>query len=230
MNLLCGLLERSKKYNIIMIGKRIQDYCCEDISLVENYQAAVADTENFWECHHRLEIQGPFINSPALLDKCGMYKKVPAWQLIFLKQSDHRVLHGENRSETTHMKLSTSAKATFARPETRAKMSASQKIAQNTPEVRAKKSASLKVSLNRPETRSKMSSSLKAACARPETKARRSASQKAYWSKPEARAKRSALSKGNTNVRGKCWWNNGIEGTMAFECPGPGWKRGRLKH
>lgn len=213
-----------------MIGKRVQDYCCEDISLVENYQAAVADTENFWECHHRLEIQGQFVNSPELLERCGMYTNVPAWQLIFLKQSDHRVLHNGNLSETTHMKLSTSIKAACARPEVYAKRSASQKIAQNQPDVQAKRSASLKVSLNRPETRSKMSASIKSACARPEVYTKRSASQKARWSTLEGRAERSASSKGNTNVRGKLWWNNGVEGTLAFECPGPGWKRGRLKH
>lgn len=30
-------------------------YCCDDISLVENYDKAIADTEA-WDLHHRAEI------------------------------------------------------------------------------------------------------------------------------------------------------------------------------
>lgn len=30
-------------------------------------------------------------------------------------------------------------------------------------------------------------------------------------------------------VKGKLWWNNSIKQTRAFECPGEGWVRGRLK-
>ena len=28
-------------------------FCCEDISLIENYALAVADTTQTWDCHHR---------------------------------------------------------------------------------------------------------------------------------------------------------------------------------
>lgn len=34
-------------------------------------------------------------------------------------------------------------------------------------------------------------------------------------------------SKGNTNVRGKCWWTKDGQSLMAVECPGKGWIRGR---
>lgn len=30
-------------------------------------------------------------------------------------------------------------------------------------------------------------------------------------------------------TKGKSWWNNGKSGTLAFECPGEDWVRGRLK-
>ena len=30
-------------------------------------------------------------------------------------------------------------------------------------------------------------------------------------------------------LKGKHWWNNSIEMKMSRECPGEGWKRGRLK-
>ena len=29
-------------------------------------------------------------------------------------------------------------------------------------------------------------------------------------------------------TKGKLWWNNGVEQTRSFECPGEGWVRGRL--
>ena len=31
-------------------------YCCEDISNIENYDKAVADKDNVWQCHHKAEI------------------------------------------------------------------------------------------------------------------------------------------------------------------------------
>ena len=30
-------------------------YCCEDISLIENYNQAIADKEKMWDIHHRRE-------------------------------------------------------------------------------------------------------------------------------------------------------------------------------
>ena len=43
----------------------------------------------------------------------------------------------------------------------------------------------------------------------------------------EALRKIGEKSKGNKNVRGKSWWTKGEESTMAFECPGDGWIKGR---
>ena len=34
--------------------KQARRYCCEDISLIENYAKAMASGE-LWECHHRIE-------------------------------------------------------------------------------------------------------------------------------------------------------------------------------
>jgi hypothetical protein len=45
----------------------------------------------------------------------------------------------------------------------------------------------------------------------------------------EVREKKSKSKKGNTNVKGKSWYNNGIECAMLFEKDVPeGWKKGRL--
>lgn len=43
----------------------------------------------------------------------------------------------------------------------------------------------------------------------------------------EALRKIGEKSKGNKNVRGKSWWTKDGKSTMAFECPGEGWVKGR---
>lgn len=40
------------------------------------------------------------------------------------------------------------------------------------------------------------------------------------------RKKQAVLSKGNTNVRGKQWWNNGHQRKRSFHAPGESWVRG----
>ena len=73
--------------------KRAKKYCSEDINKMENYEKAITDKTQTWDCHHRLEIKGKFRNSTELLKKCGLYYNVPAWQLIFLTHKEHRSLH-----------------------------------------------------------------------------------------------------------------------------------------
>lgn len=89
-----------------MICKRVRDYCCEDPSLIENYELAVNDTTTKWEIHHRLEIQGGRILSGKELDELGLYLHRPASELIFMTPSDHRKLHGqkENKKPETSRK------------------------------------------------------------------------------------------------------------------------------
>lgn len=72
---------------------RVKRYCCDDISLIENYDKAIEDEEHVWHCHHRLEVQGEFRNSVKLLKRCGMYWKQPAERLIFLTKGEHMRLH-----------------------------------------------------------------------------------------------------------------------------------------
>ena len=88
--------------------KCAKSYCSEDISKIENYEQAISDDTQGWDCHHRLEIQGQFRNSTSLLKKCCLYYNVPAWQLIFLPHGEHTRLHtlGGHLSEETRKKLS----------------------------------------------------------------------------------------------------------------------------
>lgn len=65
-------------------------YCCEDISLIENYAAAVADSK-MWDCHHRAETDWKLTCKE--LKAQGRYWNRPASELIFLTKSAHKQLH-----------------------------------------------------------------------------------------------------------------------------------------
>lgn len=57
-------------------------------------------------------------------------------------------------------------------------------------------------------------------------KGKKNSNMKRKFSK-ETLQKISEKSKGNSNVKGKVWWTKDGESTLAFDCPGDGWKRGR---
>ena len=92
-----------------MISKRsAKAYCRDDISLIENYDKAIADKTQVWDCHHRRET----IYSVKELIEIGEYYNRPACELIFLTPANHRRLHklGKHLSEDTRQKLSESKK------------------------------------------------------------------------------------------------------------------------
>lgn len=81
----------------IMINEyNAKEFCREDISLIENYDRAIADTTQTWHCHHRRES----IYTRDGLKEIGEYFHRPACELIFLTPFDHLSLHasGENNS------------------------------------------------------------------------------------------------------------------------------------
>ena len=47
---------------------------------------------------------------------------------------------------------------------------------------------------------------------------------------PIKNAKIASTVSGNTNVRGKSWWNDGERMKRSVECPGEGWVKGALRH
>lgn len=98
-------------------------YCKDDISLIENYDKAVADTTQMWICHHKNEItMNLSANELILLRK---YYQVPASELIFLTASDHRGVH--NKSKFMRNVASKSRRRSKASDETRRKLSESHK-------------------------------------------------------------------------------------------------------
>lgn len=77
-----------------MINTRVtKRYCREDFSLIENYNEAVNDLTQTWDCHHRLEIQNEKAVLRSDLIKQGLYYHRPAEELIFLTHNEHIALH-----------------------------------------------------------------------------------------------------------------------------------------
>ena len=73
----------------------VRKYCCEDISLIENYYEAVNDKTQTWHCHHRLEIQDNISYSVREMIEMKIYYDRPAKELIFVTKSMHRSLHNK---------------------------------------------------------------------------------------------------------------------------------------
>lgn len=113
--------------NIELITRPSRKFCCEDLSLVENYDNAINDKTQTWHCHHRLEIQGDKIFSIKDLISQGLYYNRPASELIFLTKSEHMKLHSNNMSETTKQKISNSQKGKIQSEESNKKRSESLK-------------------------------------------------------------------------------------------------------
>ena len=79
-----------------------QGYCKDDISLIENYDKAIADTTQTWECHHKDEIDLKLSRKELIIKK--LYYGVPANKLIFLTKGEHTRIHWTGRKHTKKTK------------------------------------------------------------------------------------------------------------------------------
>ena len=68
-----------------------------ELTKIENYDKAIADTTQVWDCHHRLEVQDGEEVSRSDLIKQGLYYHRPAEELIFLTHSEHKKLHSAGK-------------------------------------------------------------------------------------------------------------------------------------
>ena len=192
-----------------MINEKLAiKYCKNDISQIETYDKAVADKTQVWHCHHRRET----IYSRSGLIEIGEYYNRPAEELIFLTPNEHHRLHNLGKPAWN--------KGKHLSAETRKKMSEANKVKpswikgkHHSEESRKKISESMKGENNywfgkhhSEETRKKMSESKKG--------------------KPKSAETRKKMSE---SKNGSYFFNNGVKSIRAKECPGPEWKRGRIK-
>ena len=68
-------------------------FCKEDISKIENYDKAKADTTQSWDCHHRTEIWWNCTAQDLIENECYYHR--PAKELIFLTHAEHSKLHNK---------------------------------------------------------------------------------------------------------------------------------------
>ena len=77
--------------------KCAKSYCSEEISLIENYNEAIADQTRMWDIHHRRECdsEGRTLFTSKQLKDMNLYLNRPASELIFVTRSMHWKLHRE---------------------------------------------------------------------------------------------------------------------------------------
>ena len=78
-------------------AKQALKYCSEEISLIENYNEAIADQKRTWDIHHRRECDenGKTLFTKKQLIEMNLYENRPASELIFVTRSMHIKIHRE---------------------------------------------------------------------------------------------------------------------------------------
>lgn len=153
-----------------MISKNVNKFCCEDISLIENYDLAIADNTQTWHCHHRLETDEN--KSMEELIDLGLYYDRPAPELIFLTEHDHKSIHHKGKEGWNKGKTGIYSEETL-------KLMREAGLRRNHKEDTKKLlSRKLKISLNKPEVKQKMRAAKLGTKQSKETKEKRSESMK----------------------------------------------------
>ena len=136
-----------------MINERqARKFCKEDISKIKNYDKAIADTTQVWDCHHMTETWWNCSKKELIENECYYHRK--ACELIFLTHAEHTRLHwkgrtstfkGRTHSEETRMKISESLKGHTFSEDTRRKISEANKRRTLSEETRRKISEARKI-------------------------------------------------------------------------------------
>ena len=131
--------------------KQAKRFCKEDISKIKNYDLAIADKTQTWDCHHMTETWWNCTKKELIENECYYHRK--ACELIFLTHAEHISLHMKGKPST--MKGRTHS------DESRKKMSEAQKGKHLSEEHRRKISETNKGHILSEETRIKLSESHK---------------------------------------------------------------------
>ena len=90
--------------------QQARKFCKEDLSKIKNYDKAIADTTQVWDCHHMTETWWNCSAKELIENECYYNRK--ACELIFLTHSEHARLHnkGKKFSDEHRRKISEAAK------------------------------------------------------------------------------------------------------------------------
>ena len=157
--------------------KQAKKFCKEDISKIKNYDKAIADTTQTWDCHHMTETWWNCSMKELIENACYYHRK--ACELIFLTHEEHMSLHmkgrtneknpfyGKHHSEETIRKISermicnNHMKGKHHSEETRKKIAEKLKGRKLSEETRKKVSVAIKGKTLSEETRRKLSEAAK---------------------------------------------------------------------
>lgn len=126
------------------LTQNVHKFCKDDYTKIENYELAKADNFKDWCIHHRLALtlDGEFAHTREDLIRMNMYYNRPYFELIFMKRSEHQILHNKIRKVggwklcfteehkkkiSESMKGNTNSRGTIATAATRYKISKSLK-------------------------------------------------------------------------------------------------------
>ncbi len=120
---------------------KLRQYCRDDMESIENYEQAKQDGFVGWHIHHRLELtlDGEPVLTSSDLKRFGMYYHRPYYELIFLRTSEHRLLHKHHTAESC-AKISArhvGMRGKHHSDESKAKMSEATKLMMKDESVRA---------------------------------------------------------------------------------------------
>ena len=132
-------------------------YCKEDISKIKNYDLAIADKTQTWDCHHMTETWWGCSAKDLIENECYYNRK--ACELVFLTKAEHTRMHNKVRtfSDETKLKISESLKGRTLSEEHARKMHEAWKGKHHSEDTRKKISEAKKGCTFTEEARRKMS-------------------------------------------------------------------------
>ena len=124
--------------------QQARKFCKEDLSKIKNYDKAIADTTQVWDCHHMTETWWNCTRKELIENECYYNRK--ACELIFLTPAEHARLHkkGKKFSEDKRRKISEAKKGHIVTEETCRKISEAHKGLTHSEETRRKMSDAAK--------------------------------------------------------------------------------------